>query len=79
MADEIPENESRDGKGAGDHDTPWTWGHPCSGLTTLQQARLLVLRGYCKDQRGAIVGDSDYAAPTPSGLWLAKYWGDVEA
>jgi hypothetical protein len=78
MADEPPENESRDGKGAGDHDTPWTPGHPCAGLTTMQRARLLVMRGYVKDHVGAIKGDSDWVEPTPSGLYVpvSDYWKD---
>jgi hypothetical protein len=69
-------SESRDGQGAGDHDCIFAWGNPRAGLTLRQQVRLTIMRGYIRDGRGPIVGDSDYAAPTSSGLWLAKYWGD---
>lgn len=34
------------------------------------------MRGYARDHYGAIVGDSDWVEPTPSGLWLAPYWRD---
>jgi len=82
MADEpvpeptVPEHESRDGKGAGDHDTLYGWGHPRSGLTLLQQARLTIMRGLVKDHTGAIVGDSDWVAATPAGLYvpIGDYW-----
>ena len=79
MADEpapIPEHESRDGKGAADNDRPYGWGHPRSGLTLLQQARLTIMRGLVKDHTGAIVGDSDWVAATPAGLYvpIGDYW-----
>jgi hypothetical protein len=78
MADEPPENESRDGKGAGDHDLAFGWGHPRSGLTLLEQARLTVMRGYVKDHVGAIEGDSDDYVARPSGLYVpvSDYWKD---
>lgn len=68
--------ESKDGTGAGDCDREYRWGSPRSGLTLWQQAHLLVMRGYARDHYGAIVGDSDWVEPTPSGLWLAPYWRD---
>ena len=79
MADETTW-ESLAKKPGGDHDVAFAFGNPRAGLTTRDMVGLLYMRGQVKDQRGPIVGDSDYRLePQPSGLWLAKYWGDVEA
>lgn len=69
--------ESRDGKGASDHDKPFVWGQWRVCLTVLQQARLTVMRGYVMDFRagargGAADGDLDHMVQTDSGLWVAK-------
>lgn len=40
---EIPEG-SRDGRGAGDHDMPFEFGHPRSCLTIREQGWLTILR-----------------------------------
>lgn len=70
-------SESRDGKGAGDHDQPFVFGQWRVCLTTMQQARLTVMRGYVLDYRagargGAADGDSDYTTQTDSGLFIPK-------
>ena len=76
-------SESRDGTGAGDHDIAFAFGAPCSYLKTMEQARLLVMRGYIMDFRagergGAADGDLSYtdetvtsvAAPLPEeAIW----------
>lgn len=79
--------ESRDGKGSADHDVPYTFGHPRTCLTVMQQARLTIMRGYVLDASRAAPtvrygGDSDYVYPMPSGLLVPTdpntYWGDDE-
>ena len=81
-------SESRDGTGAGDHDVGFSWGHPREYLTLMVQARLTVMRGLVLDVRSAppsirdqlrFSGDDDWVEPPPSGIWLARYWGDEEA
>ena len=42
---------SKDGRGAGDHDTPFEFGHWRSALTTIVQGRLTILRGDVRDKR----------------------------
>jgi hypothetical protein len=64
-------SESRDGTGAGDHDVAFAWGSPRAQLTTMCQARLLVMRGYVMDFRqgeagGAADGDLYYTAEPES-------------
>jgi hypothetical protein len=61
---------TKDGKGAGDHDVPFTFGHrPTMGNTfpfsTLQYAKLLVLRGRVQD--GVLKGDTE-ADPNQGGF-----------
>lgn len=73
--DTIPEHETRDGRGAGDHDTAFTWGNPRAQLTTMQAARLLVMRGYVLDTRrgergSAADGDLGYTEQTSAGLYI---------
>lgn len=74
-------SESRDGKGASDHDKPFVWGQWRVCLTVLQQARLTVMRGYVLDTRAGIrglaadgdLGDFDNYVQSPdSGLFLPK-------
>lgn len=67
----MAESESRDGQGAGDHNVVFEFGHPRAGLSLMQQARLLVMRGYVMDRTGAIKGDTD--VPTASTA-IARYW-----
>ena len=75
MADDITW-QSHAEKPGGDHDLAFGWGHPRSGLTLLQQARLLLMRGLIKDHTGAIEGDSDDYVARPSGLLvpIETYW-----
>jgi hypothetical protein len=66
-------SESRDGVGCGDHNVEFAWGTPASYLTTMQQARLLIMRGYVRDFRhgergGAADGDLAYTELTETGL-----------
>lgn len=85
LAENTGAGESKDGKGSGDHDTPFVWGNPRACLTTRMQAKLLIMRGYVRDARngargGAFDGDSDWVAPTPFGVLVPTdpnaYWGD---
>lgn len=58
---------SRDGRGAGDHDSPHTWGNWRAPLSTVQQGWLTIMRGYVMDHRAGVRGlaaDGDIA-PTP--------------
>jgi hypothetical protein len=68
-------NETRDGTGAGDRDVAYAWNCPRSYLKTLDQARLLILRGYVMDTRrgehgSAADGDLGYTEQTDSGLYV---------
>jgi hypothetical protein len=68
-------SESKDGRGAGDHDSAFAWGAPASYITLRAQARLLVMRGFVRDYRhgergGAADGDLSYTEQTDSGLYL---------
>lgn len=57
-----PTGETRDGAGFGDHDYPYVFGNASANLTTRQQAKLMIMRGFFKDFRagekgGAADGD----------------------
>jgi hypothetical protein len=72
---DIPANETRDGTGAGDRDIAYAWNCPRSYLKTMDQARLLVLRGYVLDARrgehgNAADGDLAYTNQTDTGLFI---------
>ncbi len=69
----MAESESRDGQGAGDHDTPYTFGHAGTCMRPWDLAHLLVMRGFVQNHRagvrgGACEGDDDYVIATHSGL-----------
>jgi hypothetical protein len=74
----VTASESRDGNGAGDCDKAYAWGHPQACLTIRQQARLTILRGYCKDTlrggeaRNCATGDLAYTEQTDAGLFIPK-------
>jgi hypothetical protein len=68
-------NGSKDGQGAGDRDQRYAWGQPKTYLTTMQEARLLVMRGLVMDTRrgahgNAADGDISSGHLTPAGLWV---------
>ena len=68
-----PTSESRDGQGAGDHDIAFAFGSPASNLTTIVQARCLIMRGYVRDylhgeRGGAADGDLSYTEDSAAGL-----------
>lgn len=65
---ELTTSESHDGTGSGDRDVVFSFGHPLDGMHWHDHARLLVLRGLCKDHAGAADGDLDYTETRPSGV-----------
>jgi hypothetical protein len=74
MADTLT-GETRDGTGAGDHDSTYTWGNARSFLTLRQQALLVIMRGYVLDYRagakgGAADGDMSWTEQTESGVYV---------
>lgn len=78
---ETETGESRDGKGAGDHDREFSFGAPLALLDWHDHWRLLVLKGRCMDG-GPANGDTDWTEKRDSGLVvpvgpdLSKLWRD---